>query len=237
MQVAGHLLDDLSSPPSGIGGESEGIRRVEMAVHRAIETRAAGQGDTIAFAANGLKLSYRELNQRANAVARHLITAGFRRGSLATVRMSRSGQAAVVLLGVLKAGGMFVFIDEDRDADVAWPGGVSFAESVESGEVRYRAIDVTAAFDQPAASSANLPIVSRGGDIACVIPDRDGMPLVLVPHSTILALKERAVRRFAEWSGEAGALDLWIGLMDGATVRLRDSVASARSAMPETAAA
>ena len=189
-----------------------------MAVHRVIETRAATQGDTIAFAANGLALSYRELNQRANFVARHLVAAGFRRGSLATVRMSRSASTAVVLLGILKTGGMFVFIDEERDADVAWPCGVSFAEAVEADEVRYRVIDLAGVFDRPATSSANLPVVSRATDIACVIPDRDGMPLVLVPHATILALKDRPVPRFAEWAGEPGALDLWMALMCGATV-------------------
>jgi len=200
-----------------------------VAVHRAIEARAALHGDAIAISGNGVALSYRELNQRANAVARHLMAAGLRRGHLATVRMSRSAESAVVLLGILKAGGMFVFIDEEHDAGVAWPRGVSLAETVRADEVRYRTIDLTAVADRPAASSANLPIVSRGSDIACVIPDRDGAPLVLVPHSTILALKDKPVPRVAEWSGEAGALDLWMALMDGATVtvRSRDRVASA----------
>jgi hypothetical protein len=45
---------------------------------------------------------------------------------------------------------------------------------------------------------------------------------VLVPHSTITSLQQRAVPPFAEWSGEAGALDLWAGLMNGATVTLSD---------------
>ena len=218
MQVAGHLLKHLDiTGQLELDGESE-AGRSHMAVHRVIETRAAVHGDAIAFAGNGLALSYRELNQRANAVARHLMAAGFKRGQLATVRMLRSAESAMVLLGILKAGGMFVFIDEERDADIAWPRGVSFAETVQADEVRYRTIDLSSVFERPAASSANLPIVSRGSDIACVIPDRDGTPLVLVPHSTILALKDKPVPRFAEWSGETGALDLWMALMDGATV-------------------
>jgi hypothetical protein len=59
--------------------------------------------------------------------------------------------------------------------------------------------------------------------LACVIPDRDGSPLVLVPHATIMSLQERAVPPLAEWSGEAGALDLWAALMNGATVMLTGS--------------
>jgi len=196
-----------------------GNHSVVMAVHRVIEARAVSQGQTIAIVGDGLTLSYRELNQRANAVARQLIASGFRRGSVATVRMPRSPMTAVVLLGVLKAGGSFLLLDEEQDADLAWPRGLSFAESVGPDEVRYRTIDVTATLQQQAASSsANLPILSRGSDVACVIPDRDGAPLVLVPHATITALEGKPMPRFAEWSGEAGALDLWMALMNGATV-------------------
>ena len=57
-----------------------------MAVHRIIEANAAKSGDLPAIADTHITLSYRELNLRANAVARHLMANGFRRGSLATVR-------------------------------------------------------------------------------------------------------------------------------------------------------
>ena len=201
-----------------------------MAVHRLIEARAASNGDRIAVAANGVSLSYRELNQRANAVARHLMASGFRRNSLATVRMPRCADTAVVLLAILKAGGMFVLLDDERDPDIAWPRGVSFAESTNADEVCYRNVDLTGVFERPVMSSANLPVISRASDVACVILDRDGTPLVLVPHSTIMALRDKPVPRFAEWTGEAGAFDLWMALMDGATVRLRDAVEALETA-------
>jgi surfactin family lipopeptide synthetase B len=187
-----------------------------MAVHRVIEAHAVSNGDAIAIADSGVMLSYRELNQRANTVARTLIDHGFRRGSLATVRMPRAPKTAIVLLGILKAGGGFVLVDEDTD--IEWPRGVSMADTEREGDVRWRTVSLADALEQPSTSSANLPIISRATDVACVIPDRDGTPLVLVPHSTILTLADKPVPRFAKWTGEPGALDLWVALMAGATV-------------------
>ena len=192
-----------------------------MAVHRIIEAYAARSGDSAAISDHQVTLSYRELNQRANAVARHLIAAGFHRGGVATVCLPRRAETAIVLLGILKAGGTYVLIDSEAD-EAQWPHGVSFAEKTDGDEVRYRAVDIAPALQRTAVSSANLPIVARDSDVACVIPDRDGSPLVLVPHATITALQQQAMPQLAEWSGEAGALDLWAGLMNGATVTLSD---------------
>ena len=190
-----------------------------MAVHRIIEARAARYGDSTAISDPRITLSYRELNQRANVVARHLMGHGFKRGGLATVCLPRSAETAIVLLGILKAGGTYSLIDADLET-TDWPRGVSFVEKSDGDEVCYRTVDVTPALREPALSSPNLPIVARASDLACVIADRDGSPLVLVPHATIMSLQERVVPPLAEWSGEAGALDLWAALINGATVTL-----------------
>jgi non-ribosomal peptide synthetase component F len=165
-------------------------------------------------------LTYHELNQRANTVARHLIANGFRRRSVATVRLPRSPETAVVLLGILKAGGTYALIDDERSGSESWPHGVSFAETTDGDQLRFVAIDMTGARQHPAQSCANLPILTRDSDVACVLPDRDGAPPVLVPHETITSLKNRPVVRDAQWTGEPGALDLWMALMTGATVTL-----------------
>lgn len=193
-----------------------------MAVHRIIEGNAAEYGDTPAITSDGITLSYRELNQRANAVARHLLAQGFRRGGIATVCLPYDAETAVVLLGILKAGGTYMLMNPATTAP-QWPRGVAFAEEVEADEVRYRIVDMAPALQPSARSSANLPIVVRGADLACVVGDNNGEPRMLVPHATIMSLKQHAVPRFAEWSGEAGALDLWAALMSGATVTLSDA--------------
>lgn len=190
-----------------------------MAVHRIIEANAARSGDKPAIADAHITLSYRELNLKANSVARHLIANGFHRGGLATVHLPRAAETAIVLLGILKAGGTYVLIDSEHD-DVDWPFGVSFAEQTTADEIRYRTIDVAAALERAPQSSANLPIIARGSDVACVIPEREGLPPVLIPHATIMSLQQREAPSLAEWSDEAGALDLWAALMNGATVTL-----------------
>jgi hypothetical protein len=189
-----------------------------MVVHRVIEANAAKNGSATAIADDHITLSYRELNQRANAVARHLIAHGFKRGAVANVCLPRSADAAIVLLGILKAGGTYVLLDCNTHA--GWPRGVAFADKSDGDEVRYRTVDVGRVLQQPPQSSANLPIVSRETDVACGIADRDGSPMLLLPHSTIMSVLQRAVPPSAEWCGEAGALDLWAGLMNGATVTL-----------------
>jgi hypothetical protein len=192
-----------------------------MAVHRIIEANAAQYGDTPAITGAGITLSYRELNQRANTMARHLLAHGFRRGGIATVCLPYDADIAVVLLGILKAGGTYVMMNPTTTATQR-PRGVSFVEQ-EGDEVRYRVIEITPALLHAPQSSANLPIVVRGTDLACMIADTDGAPLILVPHATITALKRSVAPRFSEWSGEAGALDLWAALMNGATVTLTDA--------------
>jgi hypothetical protein len=127
--------------------------------------------------------------------------------------------APVVLLGVLKAGGSYVLLDP-ATAPLQWPRGVYFADKANGDEIRYRMIDISPALTPAPLSSANLPIVVRGNDVACVIADSSGTPAVLVLHSTIMSLKRDDAPRFAEWSGDPGALDLWAALMSGATVTL-----------------
>jgi len=186
------------------------------AIHRIIEQHAALRGDMAAVAGRHGALTYRELNQRANAVARILISHGFRRGATAVINMERSTRLAVICLGVLKAGGAYAWLERDP----TWPRGISIPQGHADGnELKVLAIDVSGALDAAPQSSANLPILTRGSDIACVIGTPDCSP-VLVPHSTVTALQGRAVPAQTSWTEHLGALDLWVGLMAGATVTM-----------------
>jgi arthrofactin-type cyclic lipopeptide synthetase B len=198
---------------------NEGKRGQEMAVHRIIEANAAAHGDVPAIADAHLTLSYRELNQRANAMARHLVAEGFRRGGVAIVCLSPCAETAIVLLGILKAGGTYVLMDPVT-APPQWPRGVSFAEKIDGNEIRYRLVNLEAILERAPQSSANLPIVARITDVACVIANKHGEPMLLVPHATIMSLRHQRVPPVTEWSADAAALDLWTALMSGATVTL-----------------
>ena len=165
---------------------------MSIAIHRAVEHQAAIRAESLAYVDDSKTLTYRELNTSANTVARALIASGFKRGSLAAVRMERSSELAITLLAVLKAGGAYMWADAD---DTSWPRGVSIVENGNGGDGRCIAVDVMRMLREETRLNPNLPILTRGTDIACVLRDRDGSPAVLVPHSTITALPRWPVPR------------------------------------------
>ncbi len=61
----------------------------------------------------GAELTYGELNQRANRLARHLITLGAGPERLVAIAMPRSADVIVAMLAVLKSGAAYVPVDPD----------------------------------------------------------------------------------------------------------------------------
>ena len=195
--------------------------------HRVIEQQAVLRAGQIAIAGPDRCLTYRELNQRANFAARHLIACGLHRGSRVIVNEPRSVQTAVVLLGILKAGAAYSWFDDDN---CGWPRGVYILRgSAESPSVEtiVAVRPETLAGDVDLRPSPNLPIVTREGDIACVLPVRNGLSWTLVPHATITALQECPVADHVEWSDQDfTAFDLWLALMRGSTVLVAEGTAA-----------
>ena len=80
-------------------------------LHGLFEAAAAGNGASRALEVEGQQLSYADLNQRSNKLARELM----RRGVGAEVRvgvcLERSVEMIVAILGILKAGGAYVALD------------------------------------------------------------------------------------------------------------------------------
>ena len=209
------------------------------AVHRLVEQQAAVRPDAVAVVDGsggpGEALTYRELNGRANTLARRLKESGLTRGALAFVRMPRSPDLAVVLLAVLKAGAAYAWVEPGSPDDVALPSAfcvVRRAAGSGDAEQHYLAIDIEAALRECARRPGpNLPVLSRGTDVACVMPDAQGRPHLLVPHATITSLTQAPPPPGSDAAAvNAGALDLWVGLLSGATLtfgRTRPSSAAA----------
>jgi amino acid adenylation domain-containing protein len=87
-------------------------RRFEAAVDRAPE------GVALSFPGEPAeRLTYGELDGRANRLARHLRTAGVRPGDRVALALERSPEMVVALLAVLKAGGAYVPLDPASPAD------------------------------------------------------------------------------------------------------------------------
>jgi non-ribosomal peptide synthetase component F len=186
-------------------------------IHRCIEQQAATRAADIAIVEQSRSLSYRELNQAANVVARRLIALGFRRGSHAWVRMPHGTDLALVLFAVLKAGGSYTWLDPAR-ANRDFPEGISIAAGHTATENRYLSLDPAHLLEHVGgATSPNLPVITRASDIACVLRDDAGRPVILVPHEALTSLRHAYVSEPAAWTGEPGALDLWLALLTGRT--------------------
>src|SRR5581483_7768935 len=80
-------------------------------VHQLFEEQAARRGDCVAVAFDDQKLTYAELNCRANQLARYLRERGVGPDVLVGLCVERSLDMVVGLLGILKAGGAYVPLD------------------------------------------------------------------------------------------------------------------------------
>ena len=83
----------------------------ELCVHQLFEIQAERTPEATALVLEGWRLSYRELNQRANRLARHLRALGIGPEATVGICLERSPEAIVGLLGILKAGGAYVPLD------------------------------------------------------------------------------------------------------------------------------
>ncbi|GGV25378.1 hypothetical protein GCM10010277_06310 [Streptomyces longisporoflavus] len=80
------------------------------------EQRAATAPDALALVSGHETLTYRELNERANRLARELVRRGVRAESPVAVAVPRSAQYVVAVLAVLKSGGTYVPLAHDHPA-------------------------------------------------------------------------------------------------------------------------
>ncbi len=83
----------------------------DRCVHQLFEAQAERAPGSTALVYEGERLTYRELDERANQLARHLQGLGVVANSLVGIVMNRSVELVVAVLAVLKAGGAYVPFD------------------------------------------------------------------------------------------------------------------------------
>ncbi|MBQ3300577.1 MAG: amino acid adenylation domain-containing protein [Eggerthellaceae bacterium] len=82
-----------------------------VCLHRLFQQQVARWPDNVALIHEGIRLSYRELNERANRLANYLRTSGVRTGDFVGLFVERSVDMVVSILAVLKAGAAYVPMD------------------------------------------------------------------------------------------------------------------------------
>jgi amino acid adenylation domain-containing protein len=214
-----------------------------------VEAQAAKTPDAIAVSGQGRQISYRELDQRANALARQLIAEGVQPGQLVGLYLHRSPDLLPAMLGILKAGAAYVPMDPAFPAD-------RLGFMLEDAELK---VVVTAR-----SSSATLP-TSATHPVARVLIDQIGLspdapPVAHDPNRLVyviftsgstgrpkgVLLPQRAVVNFLHamaaepgltasdtllavttLSFDIAVLELWLPLTLGARIELVDSQCAA----------
>jgi len=80
-------------------------------VQRIFEATAGRSPDAVALVCGTQNISYRELNARANRLARYLVRSGLGPGNGVAILMDRGVEQVVALLAILKAGGVYIPLD------------------------------------------------------------------------------------------------------------------------------
>jgi amino acid adenylation domain-containing protein len=192
-------------------------------LHDLFETQVDRAPEATALSLNGERLTYGELDRRANRLARHLQAAGVRPGDRVALLLERSAEMVAAILAVLKAGAAYVPLDpaypaerlaftlEDSGASLLIIEGETEKELAASAVGNVRAIRLDAERDE---------IARRGGERL----DRLEMPLdpdlpayviytsgstgrpkgVVVTHASV----HRLFTATAPWFG-FGADDVW----------------------------
>jgi len=89
----------------------------DKTIYELFEEQAAMTPDNIAAVYEDKQLSYRELNEKANRLARVLREKGVVPDSIAGIMVERSIEMIIGILGILKAGGAYLPIDHEYPAD------------------------------------------------------------------------------------------------------------------------
>ncbi|GGV23521.1 hypothetical protein GCM10010495_43840 [Kitasatospora herbaricolor] len=186
------------------------------------EAQAARTPEAIAVTCEGTDLSYRELNARANRLARLLTERGAAPGTLVALALPRSAELVTALLAVLKSGAGYLPLDPGYPMERLLTVCTDAAPALlvtDSGTAPLRAAagipavvldDPAIGRDLAARSPADLGPGSGAAapeDIAYVIhtSGSTGRPKgVQIPHSNVVRLFETSAAHFA-----FGPEDVW----------------------------
>ncbi|MET7798192.1 amino acid adenylation domain-containing protein [Streptomyces decoyicus] len=194
-----------------------GVQAAAGSLHERVAERAAANPDATAVTFGTESLSYRELDERANQLARHLVSLGAAPGQLVGLAVERGLQMLVGLLGIMKSGAAYVPLDSayptDRLEYMLRDSGAKVLVTHQGTQDRLcvdevRVVDLDA--DWPAIS--RLPVSApqvavTGEDLAYVIytSGSTGRPKgVAIEHRTVLNLLENTRPQFG-----FGERDVW----------------------------
>ncbi|MGF9929652.1 amino acid adenylation domain-containing protein, partial [Paenibacillus ehimensis] len=198
------LVDGFGSVGARRGAASElADYAPEQTFHACFEAQAALVPEQTAVVYAGTQLTYRELNERANRLARTLQARGIGRESIVGVLADRSTDLLVAVLAVWKAGGAYVPLDPDypserigfmlRDSGAAvLLTQTHLQERAQAWLSEGHALEAVLCLDDEAVyaeDASNVPNSNKPGDLAYVIytSGTTGQPKgVMIEHRSLV---------------------------------------------------
>ena len=89
----------------------------DRCLHQLFEDQARQAPEKVAVVFESESITYRQLNERADRLADHLMSAGVENGSFVGINMSRSIDMVVAMFGILKTGGAYLPLDPSFPAE------------------------------------------------------------------------------------------------------------------------
>ena len=81
------------------------------------EEQVVKKPNKIALISNGKQITYKDLNQKANMLAKYLVNKGIKKGDVVGIMVSRSLEMAIGLIAILKSGATYLPIDSEYPLD------------------------------------------------------------------------------------------------------------------------
>ncbi|WP_444546333.1 non-ribosomal peptide synthase/polyketide synthase [Archangium lansingense] len=211
----------------------------EKAIHELFEEQVERAPRAIAVEYGGERLTYEELNRKANQLAHHLREVGVGPEVRVGLSVERSVEMVVGMLGVLKAGGVYVPLEASYPAErLEWMKREAGVAVVVAQEKLAQELPVGV---EPVVSvdgereeigrrpESNLGVGVGGGNLAYVMytSGSTGRPKgVGVPHRAVVRLVRGAdyvklgegevVLQLAPMAFDASTLEVWGALLSGA---------------------
>jgi amino acid adenylation domain-containing protein len=213
-------------------------------LHALFSQQAARTPDAVALVSGEGRLSYAELDRRANQLAHHLRAYGVTRGTPVGLYLERSLDLVVGVLGILKAGGGYVPIDSHAPAErislLLQEARVSVVVTRESlADALPASSGLLVCVDSDADRISSLPgdappaAAVGGDDLAYIMftSGSTGRPKgVCIPHRAVARLvlanpfihfgPEEVFLQLAPVAFDASTLELWGALLHGARLVL-----------------
>jgi len=212
-------------------------------IHQIFEEQAKNSPDNIALVFDNDTMTYCELNEKSNKLARALRKKGVKPDDLVSVFINRSFEMIIGILGIMKAGGAYVPIDpEYPDERIKFmlddsESNILLTQSWLVNIVRSYDVDVLCLDNEEcyAEDGSNLEFVNKSSDLAyCIYTSGStGIPKgVLIEHTSVINLlcnqaknsysieSNENVLQFFQYTFDASVEQIFVALLTGATLSI-----------------